>query len=252
MPQDTAVTPVITASGTTWAQFKTGGLFALLANLASTNAAKADPSVAATVNVTGGGASGGNLPAGDYFVSYSWVDAAGETLAGGRSTSFTVASGNIPRVTIPSLPTGCSFACIYLTPTGGAAGTEYLYGTGITGTTFDLSYALPTDVPGATVPRANTTGLGTDQAGAFLRGLSDWPNAEKVNRATALFFDPHLSGAPVSRHRWILGAFWRGAYLRAWGVAFQEAVVLLVANQGTLGWTTGPGVGNPIYKRTLA
>jgi hypothetical protein len=110
----------------------------------------ADPGTAATVNVTGGGAAGGNLAAGNYYVCYTWIDSlsgreSGPGTAGGngRSAQFTVVAGNIPRVTItfPSGPAWASSANIYLTAAGGAAGTEVLYASGVTTTTYDLAAA---------------------------------------------------------------------------------------------------------------
>ena len=45
-------------------------------------------------------------------------------------------------MTIPALPAwGAASANIYLTAAGGAAGTETLYATGVTGTTYSLSSA---------------------------------------------------------------------------------------------------------------
>lgn len=101
------------------------------------------PGSAPTVSVTGGGASGGSLVAGTYFVRYSFAGPFGETWASAAQT-FTSASGNIPRVTIPSLPTGATSAKIYLSPVGGTALQCTLYASGITGTTHDLSSAYAT------------------------------------------------------------------------------------------------------------
>lgn len=109
-----------------------------IANAASSPIA--NPSTQATVAVTGGGASGGTLPAGDYYVSYSWVTTEGETTVGtSQSAQFTVGATNIPRVTIPALPAGAVAANIYLTDTAGASGTGRLYRRNITTTTVDLT-----------------------------------------------------------------------------------------------------------------
>jgi len=116
----------------------------------------ANPTTAATVNITGGGSTGGGLAAGTYRVKYTWVTSWGETTGGtSESTTFTPAAGNIPRVTIPSLPANATGANIYLTPVGGTTNTEILYSTGITGTTADLALVQRTD--GATVPAVNLT-----------------------------------------------------------------------------------------------
>jgi len=103
-----------------------------------------NPTVAAAVNVTGGGSSGGLLAAGTYYVAYSWIDSASgcETAVGSsQSTQFTVSSGDIPQVTIPALPAWALSASIYLTAAGGASSSEVRYATGVTGTTADLALA---------------------------------------------------------------------------------------------------------------
>jgi len=109
--------------------------------------AHANPTAAqqATVVPAGGGAAGGLLAAGTYFVSYTWIDSVSgmETgIGSSRSAQFTVASGDIPNVTIafPS-PNWTSSANIYLTLANGAAGSEVLYLTGVTATTSGLGAA---------------------------------------------------------------------------------------------------------------
>lgn len=144
---------------------------------ASSDAAVANPTTTATVNVTGGGSSGGALAAGHYRVKYSWYNAWGETLTGGVSADFTVASGNIPRVTVPAKPTNATGAKIYLSDMSGsavAADAAMKYYKSTTGTTADLgddewnddadSFA---DAPAE--PTANTTKAQT----VFVAGVSD-------------------------------------------------------------------------------
>lgn len=104
-----------------------------------------------TVNPTGGGLTGGNLPAGNYFVEYTWTNAGGTTLvspestqSATQSTPFTVSAGNIPQVTLPAPPAGATAANIYLTPTGGPTGSELLYASGIPlGSPFNLAASPP-------------------------------------------------------------------------------------------------------------
>jgi hypothetical protein len=81
------------------------------------------------------------LQAGTYYVKYTFVNQAGETLASPASTQFTVAAGNIPQVTFPALPTGATSINVYLTSAGGPSGSETLYKTGVTGTTTTLATA---------------------------------------------------------------------------------------------------------------
>lgn len=135
---------------------------------ASADAQVANPTTQATATATGGGASGGALPAGTYYIAYTWVNSWGETTVGtSESAQLTVGATNIPRVTIPALPTNAVSANIYLTDTGGASGTEKLYKTGVTTTTADLALATynggdydDADDP----PTSNTTKAATVRA----------------------------------------------------------------------------------------
>ncbi len=236
MPQDVAVAVAVPATSLNWAALKNGGLKAGLDAIVAANATKANPTTTATVVNNGGGGSGGSLPAGTYYVSYSFVDAFGETLIGGRSASFTTTGTMIPRVTLPSLPSNVNQINLYCTPTGGAAGTEYLYATGIAATTFDMSYALPTD-PGATQPQANTTGITahTYQVLQSLAGL----NADYAQNSLSGSLTAYLSGAPIERREFFRQMNWREGVTKAWNALEREISVLIVANQGTLGTVSG-------------
>lgn len=161
MAQDAYAAPSIQASSAAWSDFTGGGIANILNLVIAANPAIASPTTAPTVVATGGGSTGGNLPAGTYYVSYTWTDGAGETIAKEIAASFTIAAGNIPQVTIPALPTGASSANIYLTAAGGASGTEVLYATGVTTTTFNMSYAGPADPAAPTAPTVNRTGAAT-------------------------------------------------------------------------------------------
>jgi hypothetical protein len=249
MPADTYVTPTIQASTTTWAQLKTGGLKLVLDKMAAANPAKANPTVQATVAPTGGGATGGLMPAGNYFFAYTWVDGFGETTIGtSRSASVTVGATNIPRITIPALPTGVQSANIYVTPAGGAAGTEQLYATGITTTTFDCATALKADSPGSGLPGANTTGLPNPD---FYGLVNSNPEVFLLNMSQ--FISSMLSGAPMSEREVRIGLLAKVGVLKAWYTALNEIATLAWTNQGSVGYTTpGPGIGMSRSTRTLA
>lgn len=243
--QDTYVTPVVVASGTTWAQFLTGGLAIHIANMIANNPGIANPTSAATASATGGGASGGNLAAGAYLVSYTWCDGFGETTAGtSESTTLTVGAANIPRVTIPALPTGARCANLYLTAVGGASGTETLYATGITGTTFDCSFAAGSD-PFATLPAANTTGAASAQ------GMLDLPVNEPNSRFFGHIFgllDTFEHGSPIARADIKARHARHAAAVKMYATAMDEIGVLISANPGTLGTTvnTSSGLITPV------
>jgi hypothetical protein len=120
---------------------------------------------APTVDPTGGGGSGGSLQAGVYFIQYTFVGPFGETWGsaghtGASPVTFTVGAGEIPRVTLPALPTGATSIKIYLTQAGEAAGTETLYASGITTTTHDLTAATTTGT--AAVPTSISQTDGTE------------------------------------------------------------------------------------------
>ena len=97
-----------------------------------------NPTVAATI--TTGGGPGGLLDAGNYYLTYTWVDSLSgqETAAGPQTAQFAVNSGDIPTATLPALPSWAASANIYLTAAGGASGSEVQYMTGVTGTTASL------------------------------------------------------------------------------------------------------------------
>jgi hypothetical protein len=118
-------------------------------------AAQLPPSTALQVTATGGGLTGGNLAAGTYFARYTWLDSnnGGETTASPESAAFTIAAGNIPQVTLSSLPQWASGANIYLTAANAASGTETLYARAVTSST----YALAASRSVATPPAPPTT-----------------------------------------------------------------------------------------------
>lgn len=160
MAQDTYVASAVATSGATLTTLQAGGLQGLINSIIAANVALANPSVQATVSATGGGSSGGLLPAGTYYCSYTFLGPGGETTVGtSESASFTISSGNKPQVSLPAVPSGGRSINLYLTAVGGAVGTETLYATGITGTTFNMIYAAGTDVTGPAPPTTNTTGL---------------------------------------------------------------------------------------------
>lgn len=194
MAQENYVAPSIQASSATFADLQAGGLTNVLNKVIAANPAIADPTTAPTVAVTGGGTTGGNLPAGTYFLSYTWIDGAGETLAKETAASFTIAAGNIPQATIPSLPTGACAANIYLTAAGGASGTETLYATGIAATTFNLSFAAPSEA-GVLPPTVNTTGAASIAARLTAGGTG---RLELLWTRLSDLVSQYVGGQPVS------------------------------------------------------
>lgn len=102
------------------------------------------PTTVPTVNATGGGASGGNLPAGSYYVRYTFVTGLGESTPSPLSTVFGVTAGQVPQVTLPPLPSGVTSINIYVSNNTATPGSEQKYNIStITTTTFNLSTAHP-------------------------------------------------------------------------------------------------------------
>ncbi len=247
---DTYVSPVLVASGTTFAQLQAGGLPVMVAAMLAANPAVINPTVAATATATGGGASGGLLAAGDYFFAYTWVTALGETTAGTAFASevtgaVTVGTANKPRVTIPALPTGVTSANIYATAAAGLSGTETLYATGITTTTFDLIFAAGSD-PLATLPTSNTTG-GTTVAN-LLNTFLTLPNP--LRQSVDDMLTSWLRGDPISRASMRVKHKHRAAALKVLQAVMDEIGVLIKANPGTLGAVLNAGTGNTSTART--
>jgi hypothetical protein len=246
LAQFTPIAPAITTSGTTWAQLKTGGLELLLTNLIAANTAILNPTVAAT---TAAGSGASSLPYGAYFASYTWVDAFGETLVGASESTpaVTTASGATATltVTIPALPTFAKCANIYLTTAGGASGSETLYATGITTTTFACTYAVPADQPTESLPTVNHTG-----AAAHIQrilALCTRPSSELILERAVELMSSVLSGAPMqSRDIYHEADSWYGIHA-LWTQAFKEFNTLVLANlpSATLATTTTP-LGFPV------
>ncbi|WP_046180397.1 hypothetical protein [Domibacillus tundrae] len=89
----------------------------------------------------------GTLPAGTYYVKYTWVTASGETMVS-PETSITTTAGQQIDITLPAFPPGVTSANIYIAQTGNAT----KQGNTTTGT-FAQSTAL---VIGSSIPAANT------------------------------------------------------------------------------------------------
>lgn len=251
VPPFTISSQALQTSNTTWAQLKAGGWRAVLDNLVAANTALANPSTQATVAPTGGGTTGGSLAAGTYYASYTWLDALGETTVGtSESSQFTVSAGNKPRVTIPSLPTGAVSANIYVTPVGGAAGSETLYGTGCTTTTYDLITAATVDMPYAALPAVNTTG------GAYWTQLIYSLIFSGQGESTLYSFNErlsnYLSGNPMQRRDVTNQARLISGVLAYWWQVATEVEKLVINNMPTAApIATQDMRGMPVLKWTL-
>ena len=137
----------LTGGATYWYQVK----------VTDSSAALTAPATTPVVTPTGGAATGGLLTAGTYYLTYTINNSSGETTISPESAQFTVATGNIPSVTLPTLGIG-QWCNIYLTQAGGASGTETMYLRAARFTTQSLT--LPNQAAGSpAAPGANTTGV---------------------------------------------------------------------------------------------
>ena len=248
MAQDTYVTPTIQASTTTWAQYKTGGLKVVLDNLIAQNAAKADPSTQATVAVT---SAAGGLAAGTYYCSYTFVDAFGETLVGtSESASFTVSgTSELATVTLPSKPTGVQSMNLYVTGPGGAAASEKLFASGITGTSFALTDTIPADIPPTGIPESNSTGAASHVQRIY--SLLPIPASEGTQHRLNEALSNYLHGDPIPRREVVrMHVNWAGI-LKLWYTALNEIGTLIAANMPTTVTYPTTGAGIPAGKWTL-
>ena len=129
------------------------------------------------VNATGGNAYGGQLLPGTYYLYYTFNYPGGvQSTTSPASATFVVAAGNIPQVSLPTLPPGATSYDIYLSDPVANPGSATLYASGVTTTTYDLlRNALSNDVvPPAlnfptVAPTVASTGGGTS-GGALAPG----------------------------------------------------------------------------------
>jgi len=150
--------PAVTPSGASLSAFQAWGASGQLNQLIALNSAgTSPPTAAATVAATGGGTTGGLLAPGVYYLRFTETNGFGETTASPESASFTVTAGDIPQVTFPPLQTGNVARSVYLTPPGGAPGSELLYARDISAGTFNLTVAAPATNYASPPPTTNST-----------------------------------------------------------------------------------------------
>ena len=124
-----------------------------------------------------GGTTGGQLAPGSYFVRYTFTYPNGaESNLSPSSSVVSIAAGNIPRVILPSLPTGASGYNLYLSDPSAAVGSDRSYRTAITNPVVDLAAAAPfggiappSSVVPTVVPTVDPTG-GNPYGGKLLGG----------------------------------------------------------------------------------
>lgn len=244
----TYTTSVPITSGASFANLQSGGIKGVIDAILAANPAIANPTTAPTMTATGGGGSGGTLPAGAYYTAYAWNNGFGRTAAIESVSTVTITLGQIPRVTIPALPTGCVSAYIYVTAAGGASGTTKYY-KATTGTTADLTIAAFEDDT-VSAPTTNTTAATTYAKYANVyANMTRMPDLLTAYQAT---LDDFLRGDPVNQNELLVRLQTLTACLAAVYKAVDNATALVFANTGTLAFDSSAKYGpNGQIRRTF-
>ncbi len=236
--------PLVAASGTAFAAFQSGGLSGQIEALITAQVALLSPTVKAAWTATGGGSTGGFLPAGTYYATVTESSGLTETSGAPESDQITVSAGNIPRLTFQSLKTGNVTRNVYIGAKNGLTGGPYtLYASGIAASTYDFATAPPTGPTAVNPPAASRI---TPEAMSLIRA-GERGNLQDNYRALRQLVDEFNRGEPVvyvsliNRVRRLHGSFLLLA------TACSEMAVLIEANQGTLAAT---GIGARPLKRT--
>jgi hypothetical protein len=186
------VAPTIKASGKTFANLQALGVAQYVeAMISAHNVVATAPTAAPTATATGGGATGGLLAAGTYYIKITEHNGIGESTASPESSQLTVASTNIPRVAFPTLKTGNTARNVYITAAGGATNTEKLYAAGITAGTYDLAVAAPAST---VTPPATGDGFLSDAQIALVRLMVEG----KTFQGLVTLVQSYLRGDPIS------------------------------------------------------
>jgi hypothetical protein len=250
--------PNIIPSGTTWTQLRAAGASGHLERLIAANApGSSAPSAAATATATGGGTTGGSLVAGTYYFVFTETDGTGETTASPQGLQLSIAAGNVPQFTFPSLQAGNSARNLYLGTVGGSASGPYsLYASGITTTTFNASAAAPSNSYAVPPPTRNTTAFSyTDANGYTVNFAYQYIRAAKdgqltdVYRALGKLVDDYLRGDPASWGAVITKLRHVGTTFATLATLVNEIGTLIDANAGTIKPATN-GIGSGTTQRT--
>jgi hypothetical protein len=101
---------------------------------------------------------GHTVVAGNYITAYTWVTPAGGETTRSPETTVTVTSGQQVNVPVPAFPANVSAANVYISPVGGATGSETKQGN-ITSSAGTFVLTAP-PVAGTALPATSTTVAG--------------------------------------------------------------------------------------------
>ena len=246
--------PSITASGTTFAQFQSGGASGHLEKLISAQPLTATSAPSASISMAAGG-SGHTLPAATYWCVVTETNGYGETTASPVSSSCAVSSAQQLTVTYNTLQTGNTARNCYLS-TVGSTGPFYLAASGQTAATTVFAAPLPSNSYAVTPPTINTAGLSYVDANGNTRKkiLELIRSAKTGNLEDAYKFlrgviEEFNSGQPAVFPGTIHRLQQAHAVFAMLDTLCSEMGTLIDANAGTLG-SAATGIGGRKTVRT--
>ena len=224
------------------------GLNGLLkAVIAANEAGISAPAAAPVVNPSGGGTALGLLAPGTYMCVLTALNGVGETTASPESLPFTVAAGDIPQITFPAPSPGLSGYSVYLTPPGGASGSEVLYyrAAGFFGG-FNLAEAAPVAPYAVPPPTVNSTPWPPEML-AMLR-CGEHARFQRLYDRVRALLRAYAAGNPVPQPQMIADLSVSLAAMNTLTTVMYSAAQLVDANPGHL--TTVPtGIGGMVTVR---
>jgi hypothetical protein len=243
--------PTVVASGTTFAQFQTGGASGHLEKLITAQGATLAPTVAATLSQSG---SGGTLPAATYYAVVTESNGFGETTAGPASTGQAITLGQNLVVTFQALKSGNTSRNTYVGTN--SAGPFTLAASGTTASSVTILAPLPSNSYAMNPPTVNTTGFTyTNAAGVtenkaleLLRSAKDG-NLETVYEYLRNTITDFNRGEAVSFSGVITKLRHAHVTFAMLSTLCSEMGTLVDANPGTIGKSVNQ-IGNIKTKRT--
>ena len=243
--------PTVVASGTTFAQFQSGGASGHLELLIAAQGATLAPTVAATLSQTG---SGGSLTAATYYAVITESNGFGETTAGPVSSGQAISGTQELVVTFQSLKSGNVSRNTYLGTSSSGPFTLAASGTTASSVTFLAPWA--TNSYAVAPPTVNTTGLTyTDANGNGLKKPLELLRAAKDGNLEAAYeylgqvVRDFNRGNPTSFSGTIMKLRHAHVVFAMLSTLCSEMGTLIDANAGTLGTSTNV-IGNVTKKRT--
>lgn len=179
--------------------------------------------------------------------SASWTNGTTTKAAAAAPPTANTTTTNLPVVTMPALQTGNVARNLYLTAPGGLTGTEVLYQSNITTTTYTMSKAPDLGQPTA-LPTVNTTALATNTKMVEYARLEEKRATDKLfDRARTVVAD-FCRGNPVSQQEALLHLREVHTSIALLNKALTEIGVLMDANPGSISNVT-TGIGSLAPKR---